>query len=284
MSTALATVTPEDVKQYHEQGYILLRGVLPEELLETCRGVCRRWVDDQAGAWLDKGLIQDLKEDLPFERRFNTLWEDAGKPVHERSPRGQLVELDPRPVFEFLRHPVLLDAAGALLESDELVSHGIWNMRPKCPGANFTNTPMHQDAQYFIPQARTNVMSAWFPLHEVDATRSCLEIVPNFNSNHLFDGDESSGTGFIGIRPQDTKDMERLPIPMQPGDLLCFTDLTPHGAMPNTTDKMRWSMDMRFVPTASAHPDALKQGFVARSSDPTKVDSFETWHAKWAKP
>ncbi|MEM0913227.1 MAG: phytanoyl-CoA dioxygenase family protein [Planctomycetota bacterium] len=284
MPAATASVSASDLDQFRSQGYVLLRGVLPAELLETAERLCQLWVDDQAKRWLDDGLITDLKEDLPFDRRFYTLWQDAGQPHHARSPRGELVRLDAQATFDMLGHPALLDAAGALLGTDEIVSHGVWNMRPKCPGANFTNTPMHQDAQYFRDQAGTRVTSAWFPLHAVDITRSCLEVVPNYNSDHLFEGDQSSGTGFIGIRPEDSASMTRVPIAMQPGDLLCFTELTPHGATPNTTDLMRWSMDMRFVPTATAHDDAHKQGFVARSADPERVETYEQWLAKWAGP
>ncbi|MEM1212647.1 MAG: phytanoyl-CoA dioxygenase family protein [Planctomycetota bacterium] len=281
MPAALASVSPTDLDFYKDQGYVLLRGVLPTDLLETAQSLCEQWVDDEARAWRDRGLITDLKEDLPFDRRFYTLWQDAGEPHHHRSPRGELVKLDPKTTFKMLSHPALLDAACALLETDELVTHGVWNMRPKCPGANFTNTPLHQDAQYFPPQARTRVMSAWFPLHEVDASRSCLEVVPGFKADHLFDADESSGTGFIGIRPNESKDMNRVPIAMQPGDLLCFTDLTPHGATGNATDLMRWSIDLRFVPAETAHPDAYAQGHLSRSPDPERIDSYDTWVKKW---
>ncbi|MEM6552486.1 MAG: phytanoyl-CoA dioxygenase family protein [Planctomycetota bacterium] len=281
MPATLSTVSPSDLEHYKAQGYVLLRGVLPPDLLQTAQSLCEQWVNQQAESWRDKGLIADLKHDLPFDRRFYTLWQDAGEPHHARSPRHELVKLDPQSTFKMLSHPAVLDAASALLETDHLVSHGVWNMRPKCPGANFTNTPLHQDAQYFPQQARTRVMSAWWPLHEVDARRSCLEVVPAFNADHLFDPDESSGTGFIGIRPHESKDMKRLPIAMQPGDLLCFTDLTPHGATGNATDLMRWSMDMRFVPTDTAHPDAYEHGFVCRSSDPTQLDAYDTWLNKW---
>ncbi|MEO0586866.1 MAG: phytanoyl-CoA dioxygenase family protein, partial [Planctomycetota bacterium] len=236
---AVASVNASDLDHYRTQGYVLLRGVLPPDLLEASQSLCQQWVDDHAKRWRDDGLITDLQEDLPFDRRFYALWQDAGQPTHQRSPRAELVALDPHTTFDVLRHPALLDAAAALLETDELVAHGVWNMRPKCPGANFTNTPLHQDAQYFRQQARTGVMSAWFPLHAVDATRSCLEVVPAFDSDRLFDADESSGTGFIGIRPSDSAHLTRVPIAMEPGDLLCFTDLTPHGATPNTTDLMR---------------------------------------------
>ncbi len=281
MSATLAAVTVPDLEHYRQQGYVLLRGVLPPSLLESVQNLFAQWVDVRAEEWKAAGLIEDLRADLPFDKRFNVLWLEAGQPDYHRSPRAELVRLDARRTFDLLRHPALLDAAAALMKTDHLVSHGVWNMRPKCPGARHTDTPLHQDAQYFPDQARTGVMSAWFPLHAVDENRSCLEVSPGYDSGHLFDPDESSGTGFIGIRRKDSKDLPRQPIAMEPGDLLCFTDLTPHGATPNLTQVMRWSMDMRFAPAATALPAALERGFVARSPEPGDLTSFEDWHAKW---
>ncbi|MEM9883325.1 MAG: phytanoyl-CoA dioxygenase family protein [Planctomycetota bacterium] len=281
MSATLATVGPADQKHYQEEGYVLLRGVLPDDLLASAQSLCEQWVEGYLRQWRDRGLIEDARSDLPFDRRFNTLWNDAGRPSHHRSPRAEIVRLDARTTFNMLRHPALLDAAAALLQTDELVSHGVWNVRPKCPSAKFTDTPLHQDAQYFRSQARTRVMSAWFPLHDVDENRSCLEVTPGYESGHLFDDDASTGTGFIGIRPEDARHLTRKSIAMRRGDLLCFTDLTPHGATPNRTDRMRWSIDMRFVPVATAHPDAYERGFVARAADPAEVEGYDAWRAKW---
>jgi len=282
MTTAtLNPVTAADREYYQAHGYIHLKGVLPQSLLDDCQAVLEAWVETMAKRWHDEGKITDLKPDLGFDRRFNELWHDAGMPPHERSPRGPLVRLRPREMFDILQHPALLDAAAALLDTDELISHGIWNSRPKCPDARFTDTPMHQDAQYFPAEAHSRVMTAWFPLHAVDAERSCLAVTPDYAGQDVLKADESSGTGFIGIGPDIVKTLEQKPIAMQAGDLLCFTALTPHGAMPNKTDLMRWSMDMRFVPTATAHPDALNQGITARSADPAQLTGYDAWRSKW---
>ena len=284
MSETLNHVAQADREHYEQHGYVLLRGVLPATLLEACRGVLERWVDQMAEFWREQGRITDLREGLDFEHRFATLWQDAGRPPHHRSPRAPLVRLAPREVFTILRDPALLDAAEGLLGTGELISHGVWNSRPKCPESRFTDTPMHQDAQYFRNEFNTGVMSAWFPLHAVDENRSCLMVTPDTSTEKLYDNSEDADTGFVGISKPEAEPLERVPIPMQPGDLLCFKETTPHGAMPNRTDKMRWSIDMRFVPTRTAHPDALQTGFVARSADAASLTSYDEWHAKWADP
>ena len=191
------------------------------------------------------------------------------------------MKLAPEIMFKVLSSPELARAAADLLGADELVSHGIWNSRPKTPGSRFTDTPMHQDAQYFPEQAGNHILTTWFPLHAVDEARSCLAVTPKFDQNFLYDVDDSTDTGFLGIAPGEAKKLERLPIPMEAGDVLCFSEMTPHGAMPNATDLMRWSMDMRYVAAERTHPDAIAQGLQVLSQDPAKLTSYEAWHAKW---
>jgi len=281
--TTTCQLSKADREFYHANGYVCLRDVLPQALLDDCRIVLESWVDSMARTWQEQRLISDLKEAEDFDHRFYELWKDAGKPHHSRSPRHELVKLQPQRVFQMLAHDSLVDAASFLLGTDEIISHGIWNSRPKAPSSRFTDTPMHQDAQYYRDQAGTHIVSMWFPLHAVDEERSCLAVspVPDFEMARLYENDESTDTGFVGIHPDEAKQLKQIPISMQPGDLLCFTELTPHGAWPNRTDLMRWSMDVRFVGAERAHPDAMQHGLQVRSKDPDKLTSYETWLNKW---
>jgi len=70
---------------------------------------------------------------------------------------------------------------------------------------------------------------------------------------------------------------------MEPGDVLCFTQLLPHRALPNRSDAVRWSMDVRYEATPTATESGKKQGFIARSAvNPASVETYEQWLAKWA--
>jgi len=81
-----------------------------------------------------------------------------------RSPRRDLVGPD---MYALLVEPSLLDLAEDLLGTDELSVHGIFNVRPKLPDQRRTDTPWHQDAQYYRDAEEVHVLSIWFSLQAV---------------------------------------------------------------------------------------------------------------------
>lgn len=105
---------------------------------------------------------------------------------------------------------------------------------------------------------------------------------PGFTAKKLHEGYDDPETGFLGISPEIRKTLTGIPIEMQRGDVLCFTEMTPHAALPNLSDTIRWSIDLRFENTARATPLGAKLSFVARSErDPSSVTTCEQWLARW---
>ncbi|ANE45611.1 hypothetical protein SY83_04060 [Paenibacillus swuensis] len=275
----LHVLEPSQTAFYKEQQYIHAQGVIPGELLELGRSIIIRWVDETVNEWLEKGLITDPRTDLGFEKRLVQLWNDAGKPAYHRSPRRDLVGEE---MYNFLRHPKLLDLAADLLGTDELSVHGIFNARPKLPDQKWTDTPWHQDAQYYRDAENVHVASIWIPLQKVTEFNSCLQVAPGFFTNTLLEGHTDEETHFIGLSKEDASQLEGLSVEMEPGDALCFTQLLPHRAVSNRSDAVRWSLDLRYEATPTATEAGKAQGFVARSlANPDSVDSLETWLSKW---
>ncbi len=266
---------------YQREGFHLAAQKLPQDLLLLCQNLLELWVDDMAELWQSQGLITNLHKESDFRNRFNLLWLEAGKPPYPRSPRQELVALDPMAVFNIMRHPALLDLAETYLGTSEITAHGAWNSRPKSPDAAFTDTPWHQDGQYFREQAHLHTMTVWFPLHDVNEADSCLAVAPNFDPNHLFENFNYPENGFIGLKREEAKDLITLPIAMKAGDGLVFPQTTPHRAMPNRSGQMRWSMDLRYVSTETAHPGALTQGAILRSAGKYELTSYTAWLRKW---
>ena len=57
---------------------------------------------------------------------------------------------------------------------------------------------------------------------------------------------------------------------------------SPHRALPNRSNQVRWSIDVRFEPTAQATESGQKQGFIAHSlNEPGTVPTYEEWLKKW---
>ena len=79
-------------------------------------------------------------------------------------------------MYDLLVESSLLDLVADLLGSDEISVHGIFNARPKLPDQRWTDTPWHQDAQYYRDVERVHVVSIWFPLEAVREECSCLQV------------------------------------------------------------------------------------------------------------
>jgi ectoine hydroxylase-related dioxygenase (phytanoyl-CoA dioxygenase family) len=71
---------------------------------------------------------------------------------------------------------------------------------------------------------------------------------------------------------------------MEPGDALLFSDLTFHRAHMNRSKGVRWSIDIRFATASPAIISKSERGYHCASKDPRKVESFETWAARYAEP
>ena len=272
-------LTSEQLSFYDTNGYLHAPGVVPPNLLDLMRTVLSRWADDSIQSWLAEGLIDDPRTDLDFQHRLAHLWEAAGRPEYVRSPRRDLVS---REMFEILIHPALLALAQDLLATPEISVHGIFNARPKLPDQIWTQTPWHQDAQYYRDAEQVHVTSIWMPLQPVTERNSCLQVAPGLHRGPLHEGWNDPETGFLGLSPEVRAALEGVSIEMEPGDALCFTQITPHRALPNRSNQVRWSIDVRYEPTAQATAAGQKQGFVAHSPKaPNAVPTYEEWLKKW---
>ena len=272
-------LTSEQLSFYDTNGYLHAPAVVPPDLLDLMRTVLSRWADDSIQSWLAEGLIDDPRTDLDFQHRLAHLWEAAGRPEYVRSPRRDLVS---REMFDILVHPSLLALAQDLLATTEISVHGIFNARPKLPDQIWTQTPWHQDAQYYRDAEQVHVTSIWMPLQPVTEHNSCLQVAPGLHRGPLHEGWNDPETGFLGLSPEVRESLKGVSIEMEPGDALCFTQITPHRALPNRSNQVRWSIDVRYEPTAQATAAGQKQGFVAHSpKNPNAVPTFEEWLRKW---
>jgi hypothetical protein len=272
-------ITDEQLASYEDEGYLHLRGVVPQDALALTRRILERWEQETIQRWVDEGGLDDGMADVDFEHRLVQAWEKAGRPGYVRSPRRDLVSRD---CFDFLCHPAFVDVAEALLGTPEVSAHGVFNARPKLPDQVWTRTPWHQDAQYYEDAAELHVVSMWVPIQKVTEHNSCMQVSPGFHKGELQEAWDDKETGFIGLSPEIQETLTPVSVEMEPGDLLCFTQRTPHRALPNQSDAVRWSMDLRFEATEHATASGKDRGFIARSpSDPGRVGLCEDWLELW---
>ena len=272
-------LTDDQHQQYDRDGYVLARGAAGPEVLQLARVILERWANEVIESWVKQGLLKDPLGNVDFEHRLVQAWEAAGRPRYSRSPRRDLVSPE---MYRFLAHPDLVKLAEDLLGTAEVSAHGIFNGRPKSPDQKWTDTPWHQDAQYFRDAEQVHVPALWIPLQPVTENNSCLQMAAGVHRGLLHEGYNDPESEFLGMSPEARAALKGISIEMQPGDVLCFTQKTPHRALPNLSTAMRWSMDVRYEATPTATASGRQQGFVARSrTHPQSVETYGQWLKKW---
>ena len=279
-------LSDEQINFYNEKGYVKVENVVPQRSIELGRKVCADWVDRTVQGWVDEGLLNDELEHLDLFRRLTVAWNQAGKPVYQRSPRRQIVCPE---LFQFMTEPNVIDIAEDLLGTPEVFMHGVFNLRPKLPDQRWTRTPWHQDSQYYPSIAQVHTLSIWMPLQRVTTENSCLQVAEGYHRGDMYAITEDEETGFLGISKEERAAIPGIPIEMEAGDALCFSQLTPHAALPNRSDAVRWSIDLRYQSIENAMVDEYNveiggrdKGFIARSeTDPSSVATWESWEHQW---
>ena len=120
---------------YRRAGYVYLREVLPQDLLQLGRQIIEPWVDVIIDEWCNSGLIDRDYRDQDFWHRLLVAWRAAGEPSFRRRPNRFLVNSE---MWSFFHHPTLLAIAEQVLGTHDLNVHGIYNARPQLLGAPWT--------------------------------------------------------------------------------------------------------------------------------------------------
>ena len=117
---------------------------------------------------------------------------------------------------------------------------------------------------------RTNMLTVWIALSDAPVERGCLQVIPRSHRQAL----RTHCPGKPG-RPfaisDALLDLDRAtPVPTRAGDVILMHKHTIHGSLPNVSEAIRWSLDLRYNPTGQPTGRPQFPGFVARSRrDPT---------------
>jgi len=287
--------------QYEREGYLLLRGLLnPEMDLEPIvreyEGILERLIDTLYAA----GKISSRYVDLPFGERVMQIQVETGTGLVQHFecalPRINITNESPmwvgEAVFNALRNPRLLDAIEPLMGSEIFVSP-IHHVRMKIPdhmvqkslGSDYqvVRTPWHQDAAAVTEEAdNTNMITVWFSLWDVPISSGPLQIIPGSHRRGLLTHCPVLGSA-LAIPDRLLEQALALSLPVKRGDVLILNKFTVHSSMPNHSDTIRWSFDLRYVPVGQPTGREIFPGFVARSrkAPNSELHDARAWARSW---
>lgn len=276
MSSATALVA-DHATEFADQGFLVLRGLLDERVLQPVRDALGHHVDHVLDGLHRERLIADRAAGLPFARRLAA----GGRHVN-RYGRSWTGALAGPAVFALHQDPALLAALRGLL-GPAVAGHRQFNIRPKLPGQDLTTVPWHQDSAYYgAATVADTIITVWAPLVAVDAGNGCMQVVPRSQREGLRAHDqEATEAAFLCLRGEP--DPARvLTVPMGPGDVLLMHNLLWHRSLANASEGIRWSIDMRFYPPATANAELLRAGFpepwMLCGAPATPVERWMSWY------
>jgi len=139
------------------------------------------------------------------------------------------------------------------------MGHPVWNLRCKTPentSLGQATVPWHQDNAYLDEECWDKLMvTAWVPLVDATVKNGCMQVVrrghlPGVTANHACC---VGGTWYTEVTPEELeatlgcnmkKDVVTCEVPF--GSVLLLNNLIPHRSLPNYSEGVRWSLDLRW--------------------------------------
>ncbi len=294
-------------QHFQDEGFVLVRDLLdPERDIKPVLDEYDTVLDRLAHELYEAGEISSTYEGLAFNERMIACYKESGRVLSQyfdcSLPQAGTTKTSPiwvgPAVFQALRNETLLDVVEDLI-GPEIFSNPVQHIRIKPPqdvlpdsridpktgskgGFDAGVTPWHQDNGVVLPEAdETDMLTVWWPLTRATLENGCLKIIPRSHKAGLLHHCRTvSGLAV----PDPMLDLERaMPVPMNPGDVLFLHRRTCHSSLPNVSQEVRISFDIRYNPIGQPTGRDIFPGFVARSRSlpSSELHDAVAWAQSW---
>jgi phytanoyl-CoA hydroxylase len=311
----MSFLSQTQIEHFRRQGYLVVESLIDAgRIVDPILADYDARLDDLAETLHATGHLSSSWSELAFGPRVMRIYEETNDlfaqnfnisvPPRAGVPADTPICLE-QSIFNALFNPDLLDAIEGLI-GPEIAVNPIQHVRIKPPQRLITGdaaserlhgkvgirsgnglisqTPWHQDNCVVTSDAdNTNMLTVWFPLTEASIEMGCLKVLPGSHEFDLLPHCRSPITGELMILPEAIDQDRVVTLPMQPGDVLFLHRRTCHSSLPNLSDRVRFSLDLRYQPTEQPSGRAMLPNFVARSrtSPSSELNDIEVWRGRW---
>ena len=243
------SLTQQELTQFHQQGYLVKPEIFSQSDLQPLKAALTGLIDQKARELQATGQLTALFEAEPFGRRLAKIYAanpEAGNLITQRIMGKGGGGYNGSAILECIRHPSLLSCIESLIGPD-IIGSSVYRIRPKLPGWDRGEVPWHQDSGYTLAHCdQYLVVTCWVPLVDATVENGCIHVIPTSHQNGILRHYTGGHANFLEVPQDELPPIEPVPIPMKAGDVLLLTNLTPHASFANTTDSVRWSIDLRY--------------------------------------
>lgn len=224
-------LTPHQIQQFDEQGFLLGGKVLDDDQVETLRNEMKRVIDEKD------------KPGVPQPVLLRNLSGDPSRPV------WQIVNIwmASEPFSQLMRTPTILEEIAQLTRAQQL---RIWHDQVQYKPAETGGVNMwHQDSPLWPTlEPKTEQVTAWVALDDVDESNGCMSMV--VGSHKWGNKIEHFGSfkGWNGLPSEfEGHKIETRLCPVKKGHVHYHHGLTWHGSHANTSGRPRRAIALHYM-------------------------------------
>lgn len=276
----------EQRKFYEDNGYIVIRNLVPKEKLDVYRErfeqICRREVEIP-GLTIMRDVAIARSEFVPGEQAVTKLQEFQNDDI----------------LFGYCELPEIIKYVQTFTGKEVKAMHTMLINKPPDPGKKTSRHPLHQDLHYFPFRPADRVVCSWTAMQKVNRENGCLVVLPGTHKGELLQHDYPEWEGGVNKMYHGVRDFDpnapRVHLPMDTGDTVFFHPLLIHGSGMNKTKGFRKSIschyasaDINYIDVKGSIQDGVEKEvfemvhkkLVARGVDPTKLTMKDLWMFK----
>ncbi len=212
-------LTPEQIEQYHRDGYTTPDFRLPDLVLDDIRSAHDRLVK----------RYPEFSDYCSALLAFDTWY------------------------LTVARIPEILDMVAQLIGDDIALWNCSFFAKPAKVG---TKTPWHQDGEYW-PIEPLATCTVWIAVDASTPENGCLRVIPgSHRARRLARHQENNAPGLalnLELEESELDETQAQDIVLQPGQVSLHDVYLYHGSEANHSDKPRRGMTLRFMPTTSVY-------------------------------
>ena len=266
-------LSTKQVNQYFDDGFVLVPSFFTKEEMKPVMDAIEECVDVLASNLYRGGKIKDKAESAGLYKRLILLEDQFPGAAVLLHKQGYL----PVAFRNLWSNDRLLNAVEQFI-GPNIAGHPVWNLRTKTPVNEETTVPWHQDNAYLDETGlTTHIATAWIPLIDANKLNGCMQVV---KGGHRLGKTAThtccaGNTWYVDLAKEELEktlgvnmktDVVTCEVPL--GGVLFLNNCVPHRSLENYSDKVRWSLDLRWQ-----HPDesngfyGLKECVLMRSAD-----------------
>lgn len=225
-------LTDEHVKQFWNQGYLVIDEVLNE-----------KEINDSIEALMDILYDRSLGSRVQFVKPKSELHTDEEK---ELAARKVYDYVDHEPRLRYVAYQEgIMGAMSKLLGEDAKVAQDQAILKPPTGGAE---KPWHQDMAYGNLAYDKSVIGIWIALDPAELDNGCMHVIPYSHRDGAVPHYAVRDWQLCDASVQVDHDVA---VPLKPGGALIFSGLLHHGTPPNFSVKRRRALQLHYAPQSA---------------------------------